>query len=557
MGGVIGKAANGIGGVIGSAFAAPIKTIFGASCEYAIDTMQSVCLKEAGVKALGSLEEETTLMGLTFGGYLRLKADEESIYQALSTTVGVLDSIEATIAKFFSKQIETVLFILTELRSMFELEDEFLEELELAIALVSTLLDNCSLLSTTLKSSMSVLFVLRRDGRAALTAARLAGGSDSGEIGGRKIDRLREREIDRERERSEWMEDGGGQIDRFGGGVEWVGNRWWPDQLVRWRAWWSTAYDRLSRLELNLYSSVHGWRSERWVLGVSRLVMREGWAEIFKSVMSVSKGGKCTSTSHPSCQGVKERPRSLKISIYKTTHVFSQPQAGSDIGSIANSPPHAGYTNDSAGQSHLTPHRDHGLRRKNYMLNRPVGPMINKHSQPKPQQPILSFNQSYHLLQPQQTTSQAQPSHPQADTAGFKTDLNICNNEDLDNHSPTNSVMGCSNYKSGCPSGPVINNPGPQQQIQEAPECHNNQPCKFGQPIGREAAKLSSFMGTIAQNGYIAPLTYVSWRAVPDAAKEDMWQIFQSSFNIDPKGKSWVMKSLATKWRSFKFHSKG
>ena len=33
MGGVIGKAANGIGGVIGSAFAAPIKTIFGASCE--------------------------------------------------------------------------------------------------------------------------------------------------------------------------------------------------------------------------------------------------------------------------------------------------------------------------------------------------------------------------------------------------------------------------------------------------------------------------------------------------------------------------------------------
>ncbi|KAF3958083.1 hypothetical protein CMV_016965, partial [Castanea mollissima] len=68
------------------------------------------------------------------------KADEESIYQALSIAVGVLDGIEATIAKFFSKQIETVLFILTELRSTFELEDEFLEELEMAIALVSTLL---------------------------------------------------------------------------------------------------------------------------------------------------------------------------------------------------------------------------------------------------------------------------------------------------------------------------------------------------------------------------------------------------------------------------------
>ncbi|KAG8632826.1 hypothetical protein MANES_18G059900v8 [Manihot esculenta] len=40
---------------------------------YAIDTMQSVCLKEAGVNAVGSFDEETTLIGLTFGGYLRSK----------------------------------------------------------------------------------------------------------------------------------------------------------------------------------------------------------------------------------------------------------------------------------------------------------------------------------------------------------------------------------------------------------------------------------------------------------------------------------------------------
>uniref|UniRef100_A0A5B7AGH3 ubiquitinyl hydrolase 1 n=1 Tax=Davidia involucrata TaxID=16924 RepID=A0A5B7AGH3_DAVIN len=39
---------------------------------YAIDTMQSICLKEAGVNASGS-SEETTLIGLTFGGYLRSK----------------------------------------------------------------------------------------------------------------------------------------------------------------------------------------------------------------------------------------------------------------------------------------------------------------------------------------------------------------------------------------------------------------------------------------------------------------------------------------------------
>ncbi|KAF3447235.1 hypothetical protein FNV43_RR12415 [Rhamnella rubrinervis] len=40
---------------------------------YAIETMQSVCLKEAGVNTSSSLGEETTLIGLTFGGYLRSK----------------------------------------------------------------------------------------------------------------------------------------------------------------------------------------------------------------------------------------------------------------------------------------------------------------------------------------------------------------------------------------------------------------------------------------------------------------------------------------------------
>ncbi|XP_019455632.1 PREDICTED: ubiquitin carboxyl-terminal hydrolase 16-like isoform X3 [Lupinus angustifolius] len=38
-----------------------------------VETMQSVCLMEAGVNASNSLKEETNLMGLTFGGYLRSK----------------------------------------------------------------------------------------------------------------------------------------------------------------------------------------------------------------------------------------------------------------------------------------------------------------------------------------------------------------------------------------------------------------------------------------------------------------------------------------------------
>uniref|UniRef100_A0A2N9ECL1 Uncharacterized protein n=1 Tax=Fagus sylvatica TaxID=28930 RepID=A0A2N9ECL1_FAGSY len=68
------------------------------------------------------------------------EADVVSIYQALSTAMGVMNSIEATITKFISKQIETVLFLVTELRSTFEQEDEYMEELDMAIALVATLL---------------------------------------------------------------------------------------------------------------------------------------------------------------------------------------------------------------------------------------------------------------------------------------------------------------------------------------------------------------------------------------------------------------------------------
>ncbi|CAN4092340.1 unnamed protein product [Withania somnifera] len=41
---------------------------------YVIDTMQTICLKEAGVTSPGSFEEETSLVGLTFGGYLRSKS---------------------------------------------------------------------------------------------------------------------------------------------------------------------------------------------------------------------------------------------------------------------------------------------------------------------------------------------------------------------------------------------------------------------------------------------------------------------------------------------------
>lgn len=40
---------------------------------YAVDAMQSVCLREAGKNAIGQQAEETTLIQQMFGGYLRSK----------------------------------------------------------------------------------------------------------------------------------------------------------------------------------------------------------------------------------------------------------------------------------------------------------------------------------------------------------------------------------------------------------------------------------------------------------------------------------------------------
>lgn len=75
---------------------------------------------------------------------------------------------------------------------------------------------------------------------------------------------------------------------------------------------------------------------------------------------------------------------------------------------------------------------------------------------------------------------------------------------------------------------------------------------KLGQPIGPESSKLVSFLGTVARNGHMAPLTYVQWRHMPDSIKQEMWEHVQSKFDVDLRGKPWVMKSIATKWRDWK-----
>ncbi|CAN1340928.1 Ubiquitin carboxyl-terminal hydrolase 16 [Linum perenne] len=82
---------------------------------YAIEAMQSICLKEAAIKATGSIEEETTLIGLTFGGYLKSKIEclkchykSERLERMMDLTVeieGNVGKLEDALRRFTSTEI--------------------------------------------------------------------------------------------------------------------------------------------------------------------------------------------------------------------------------------------------------------------------------------------------------------------------------------------------------------------------------------------------------------------------------------------------------------------
>uniref|UniRef100_A0A0D3H1D6 ubiquitinyl hydrolase 1 n=1 Tax=Oryza barthii TaxID=65489 RepID=A0A0D3H1D6_9ORYZ len=82
---------------------------------YAIDAMQSVCMKEARKSGTHRLHEETTLMQLIFGGYLRSKirctrcdATSEQHERILDLTVeidGDISSLEGALERFTSTEV--------------------------------------------------------------------------------------------------------------------------------------------------------------------------------------------------------------------------------------------------------------------------------------------------------------------------------------------------------------------------------------------------------------------------------------------------------------------
>ncbi|GMI70634.1 hypothetical protein HRI_000732700 [Hibiscus trionum] len=231
------------------------------------------------------------------------------------------------------------------------------------------------------------------------------------------------------------------------------------------------------------------------------------------------------------------------------------------------------------GHSHLLPQADY-TRSRAYVPCYPVDPMVLP-GQSHPQQSPLSNGESSEPQQRQPKASRCQPQSSQ-----------LQDNEDIEHShiSLTDSTMrgircalkysaGTTTNKSNRVSqeqlGHAKSQPDQtpqsleQQQFTKKRRGRGSTRCRFlddlaegerifvqinnvGHPVGPNAYKLSSFLGTVARNGHRAPLTFIHWRAMLDSYKEDMWEYVQTKFDIDPSGKSWVMKSIAKKWRDWK-----
>ncbi|WOG82572.1 hypothetical protein DCAR_0101737 [Daucus carota subsp. sativus] len=151
-------------------------------------------------------------------------------------------------------------------------------------------------------------------------------------------------------------------------------------------------------------------------------------------------------------------------------------------------------------------------------------------------QPQQSCNQPYSLLsQPDTSSNRPQASVQQQNTSS--------NQSQPDSNITSTSKKGQSRTRGPTRCLKLWNRDGKRIYVTTD---------NSGQPVGDQASKLISFLGTVARDGFTAPLIYADWRAMPEANKEKMWQQVQSKFDIDPICKDWALKSLGRKWKDWK-----
>ncbi|XP_017623159.1 uncharacterized protein LOC108467135 isoform X3 [Gossypium arboreum] len=238
------------------------------------------------------------------------------------------------------------------------------------------------------------------------------------------------------------------------------------------------------------------------------------------------------------------------------------------------------------GYSHFQPPGDIAPKHKKqaskkHKKNSSTGPAASILSGPpgQSQQPHLSYKLPYGLQQYQQSINRLQSSQLQGAVDGEHSHTSLTDSALRGircalrySASPKTNKSNQENQGPlGCTKSQLEQSPQRPEQLQFTKKRKGRGPTrclflndladgerifvrinKFGQPVGPNSSKLSSFLGTVARNGHRAPLNFIDWRAMPDSYKDDMWEYVQTKFDIDPSGKSWVMHSIATKWRDWK-----
>ncbi|CAM0902691.1 unnamed protein product [Alopecurus aequalis] len=75
----------------------------------------------------------------------------------------------------------------------------------------------------------------------------------------------------------------------------------------------------------------------------------------------------------------------------------------------------------------------------------------------------------------------------------------------------------------------------------------------LGLPIGENADTYKNFLGALARDATLAPLTYISWTKVPKENKSVMWHIVKLIFDVDPPCESSILRFIRNKrkvWKS-------
>ncbi|XP_043687439.1 uncharacterized protein LOC122638649 [Telopea speciosissima] len=75
---------------------------------------------------------------------------------------------------------------------------------------------------------------------------------------------------------------------------------------------------------------------------------------------------------------------------------------------------------------------------------------------------------------------------------------------------------------------------------------------KYGQANSTRTAKIATWIGLLAKNTDLLPLTYPDWRKVPQVYKDDACAKVMEKFDIPESSRSWILEKLCARWRDYK-----